>query len=277
MNSISVIMSVYKSEKPEYLHRSLQSVWDEQTCRPQQIILIADGPLTEELDAVLAAWTEKLQDKLTICRNEVNLGLTKSLNKGLRHTTGEYIARMDSDDISHPQRFEIQTRFLAEHPDIAVVGGSIQEFNDSAECLNVRHYPTDPDAIRKYICKASPLAHPNVMMRREIFDSGITYDERYRTSQDIALWYDVLEKGYRITNVDEVTLYFRLADDVFNRRSRQKAMNEFKIYMRGIYRLHGVFTLAYAYPISRLVFRLLPKSLIKWIYNSPLRQGILSK
>lgn len=275
--NISVIMSVYKSEKPEYLDRSLQSVWDDQTCRPAQIVLIADGPLTEELDAVLAAWTEKLQDKLTICRNEVNLGLTKSLNKGLRHTTGEYIARMDSDDISHPSRFEIQTRFLDENPDIAVVGGSIQEFNDSSECLNVRHYPTDPDAIRKYICKASPLAHPNVMMRREIFDSGITYDERYRTSQDIALWYDVLEKGYRISNVEEVTLYFRLADDVFKRRSRQKAMNEFKIYMRGIYRLHGLFTLAYAYPISRLIFRLLPQSLIKWIYNSPLRQGILSK
>ena len=275
--NISVIMSVYKSEKPEYLDRSLQSVWDDQTCRPAQIVLIADGPLTEELDAVLAAWTEKLQDKLTICRNEVNLGLTKSLNKGLRHTTGEYIARMDSDDISHPSRFEIQSRFLAENPDIAVVGGSIQEFNDSSEYLNVRHYQTDPDAIRKYICKASPLAHPNVMMRREIFDSGITYDERYRTSQDIALWYDVLEKGYRISNVDEVTLYFRLADDVFKRRSRQKAMNEFKIYMRGIYRLHGLFTPAYLYPMSRLIFRLLPKSLIKLIYNSPLRQGILSK
>lgn len=270
-------MSVYKSEKPEYLDRSLQSVWDDQTCRPEQIVLIADGPLTEELEAVLAAWTEKLQDKLTLCRNELNLGLTKSLNKGLRQATGKYIARMDSDDISHPRRFEIQTRFLAEHPDIAVVGGSIQEFNDSSECLNTRHYPTDSESIRKYICKASPLAHPNVMMRKDIFDSGITYDERYRTSQDIALWYDILDKGYKISNVDDVTLYFRLADDVFERRSKKKAMNEFKIYMRGIYRLHGLFTLAYAYPMSRLIFRLLPKSLIKWIYNSRLRQGILSK
>ena len=274
---ISVIMAVYKNENPEYLHRALLSVWDDQTCRPQQIVLVADGPLTEELDSVIDEWKLKLGDQLTICRNEVNLGLTKSLNRGLKYATGKYIARMDSDDISHRQRFEVQRRFLNEHPDVAVVGGSIQEFNDSCECLSVRHYPTNPEYIRKYICKASPLAHPNVMMRKEIFDSGISYDERYRTSQDIALWYDILERGYRISNVDEVTLYFRLSDDVFKRRSRQKAVNEFKIYIRGIYRLHGLFTLFYVYPVSRLIFRILPKSIIKKIYKSSLREEILSK
>ena len=270
-------MSVYKSEKPEYLNRALQSIWDDQICKPSQVILIADGPLTVALDSVVASWCAKLGDKLTLCRNEINLGLTKSLNRGIKFASGEYIARMDSDDISDPLRFEIQNRFLNEHQDIAVVGGSIQEFNDTSSCLNVRNYPTNPTEIRKYICKASPLAHPNVMMRRDIFDSGITYDERYRTSQDIALWYDVLERGYKISNVEEVTLYFRLADDVFNRRSRKKALNEFKIYMRGIYRLYGMLTISYIYPISRLIFRLLPKSIIKWFYNSPLRRRILAK
>lgn len=165
---------------------------------------------------------------------------------------------------------------MLKNPDVDVVGGSLQEFNDENECLNVRYYPEDPQIMQKYICKASPLAHPTVMMRRRIFDSGLSYDERFRTSQDIALWFDVLNHGYKISNVPEITIYFRLAGDVFKRRSRKKAFNEFRIYMNGIYRLHGLFSCYYIYPISRLIFRLLPEKVIKRIYRSKLRKQILS-
>lgn len=274
---ISVLMSVYKAEKPEYLNRALQSVWDDQTHKPNEIVLVADGPLTPDLDKIIDKWKEVLGASFILCRNEVNVGLTKSLNKGLKQASGDFIARMDSDDISHPRRFELQHNFLQDNPKIDVVGGSLQEFNDENECLNIRHYPQNPKSIKKYICKASPLAHPTVMMRRRIFDSGLSYDERFRTSQDIALWYDVLDKGYNISNVSDITIYFRLAEDVFKRRSREKAFNEFKIYMNGIYRLHGLFTFSYIYPISRLIFRLLPQSIIKRIYGSNLRRRVLAK
>lgn len=260
-----------------YLDRALQSVWEDQTYKPMEIVLIADGPLTADLDIIIDKWGKKLGSSFILCRNEVNLGLTKSLNKGIKLAKGELIARMDSDDISHPQRFEIQKDFLMNNPDIAVVGGALQEFDDNNECLNIRHYPEDPDSIRRYICKASPLGHPTVMIRKEIFDSGISYDERFRTSQDIALWFDVLANGYKISNLPNVTIYFRLAGDVFNRRSREKAVNEFKIYMNGIYRLHGFFTTFYIYPIIRFIFRLMPKSIIKWIYGSKLRKQLLSR
>ena len=275
--SISVLMSVYKAEKPEYLDRALQSVWDDQTHKPNEIVLIADGTLTPDLDKIIDKWKETLGNSFILCRNEFNIGLTKSLNKGLALACGDFIARMDSDDISHPCRFELQYKFLIDNPDVDVVGGSLQEFNDKNECLNIRHYPQNPKEIKKYICKASPLAHPTVMMRRKIFDSGIRYDERFRTSQDIALWFDVLNSGFNISNVDDVTIYFRLAEDVYNRRSRKKAFNEFRIYMNGIYRLKGLFTLSYLYPISRLAFRLMPKSIIKWIYSSRLRKRVLAK
>lgn len=275
--TISVIIAVYKSEKPEYLNLALRSIWDDQTYKPKEIVLIADGPLGEDLEEVICTWKQVLNDNLILCRNEVNLGLTKSLNKGLKFATGDLIARMDSDDISHPKRFELQRNFLLAHPEIDIVGGSLQEFNNSEECLNIRHYPQNPDEIRKYICKASPLAHPTVMMRRAIFDAGLTYDERFRTSQDIALWFDVLVRGYKISNIEDITIYFRLADDVYKRRSRAKAFNEFKIYISGIYRLHGIFTMAYIYPTCRLLFRLMPQNMIKSIYGSKLRKAILSK
>ena len=187
------------------------------------------------------------------------------------------IARMDSDDISDPLRFERQFNYLQEHPGIDVLGGALQEFNDENSNLNVRHYPLSPEQCREYIVKASPLAHPTVMMRRRIFDEGITYNEQYRTSQDIALWFELLSKGYSIANIPEVTILFRRDDAVFKRRNRSKAINEFKIYMSGIKRLYGVYTFAYLYPMFRLVFRLLPTFVVKWIYGSSIRKRVVEK
>ena len=273
--SISVLMSVYKSEKSSYLDRALKSVWNDQTLKPNEIILVEDGPLGEDLNEVVDHWKERLSDRLVLLCNETNLGLTKSLNKGIKYVRSEYIARMDSDDISDPLRFERQFNYLQEHPEIDVLGGALQEFNDENSNLNVRHYPLTPEQCREYIVKASPLAHPTVMIRRRVFDSGIRYDERFRTSQDIALWFDLLVKGFKIANLPDVTINFRRSGDLFKRRSRNKAFNEFKIYLNGIYRLEGLFSWKYIYPLSRFVFRLMPPLVVKLIYSSRLRSVIL--
>ncbi len=273
--TISVLISVYKSEKGEFLNRSLQSVWDDQTRKPDQIVLVEDGPLTDSLYRVIRQWEDKLGEHLTLCVNENNLGLTKSLNKGITAVTSDLIARADSDDISAPRRFELQEEFLKIHPEIDIVGGSMQEFDETHECLNVRHYPQTHDEVCKYVVKACPLAHPAVMMRKRIFDEGLKYDERYRMSQDIKLWYDSILAGYKIANLPDICLYFRQQEDVFKRRSRVKAWNEFKIYMNGIYRMHGLFTLDYRYPIARYIFRNLPPSLVKRIYESGMRKKVL--
>ena len=308
--TISVLMSVYRSEQAACLQRALQSVWDDQTRKPDQIVLIEDGPLPAELEEVVqklqAAFNvqeqqscvqSSLQGKeaepsaqfevqsskfkvqsskiLTVVKLPVNGGLTKALNVGLQHVTSDLVARMDSDDIAAPNRFELQERFLEEHPEIDIVGGSMQEFDDEHECLNIRHYPQTHEEACKYIVKACPLAHPAVMMRKRMFDEGLKYDERYRMSQDIKLWYDAILAGYKIANLPDVCLYFRQQGDVFRRRSRVKAWNEFKIYMNGIYRMHGLFTPAYRYPIARYIFRNLPPSLVKRIYESGMRKRVL--
>lgn len=275
METISVLMSVYKSEQPIFLDRALKSVWDDQTLKPSQIILVEDGPLGEALEAIIRQWKGKLGEVMTLLKNEENLGLTKSLNKGLSVATGEYIARMDSDDISLPARFALQIKYFEEHPDIDIVGGSLREFNDKNNNLRVRHYPTTNEEVRNFICKACPLAHPTVMMRRRIFDEGLRYNEKYRLSQDIALWFDALMAGYKIGNVPEVTINFRSDGDVFKRRSRAKAWNEFIIYMKGIYRMNGLFTLKYRYPIARLCFRMMPPQIVKNVYGSTIREHVL--
>ena len=273
--TLSVLMSVYHSEKAEYLDRSLRSVWDDQTLKPDQVVLIIDGPVGEDLSQVINHWKGKLANVLCIIKNEKNIGLTKSLNKGLQHVTSQYIARADSDDISMPARFERQLDYLEQHPDLDILGGSIQEFNEKNDCLNIRHYPLTHEQACKYILKASPLAHPSVMMRKKIFDEGLRYNEKYRTSQDVALWFDAMMAGYRIANLDEIILLFRHSSDVYKRRGHAKAWNEFKIYMKGIYRMKGIFTWNYAYPISRLVFRMMPDGIIRAVYQSNMRNRML--
>ncbi|MBQ4484451.1 MAG: glycosyltransferase [Prevotella sp.] len=277
--TISVLMSVYKSEKGAFLDRSLQSVWDDQTRKPEQIVLIEDGAIPEELELIIDSFQSRVNAsgvaKMVVVKLPVNGGLTKALNAGIKHVTGDLIARMDSDDISASQRFDLQEKFFRENPEVDILGGSMQEFDDEHECLNVRHYPLTHEDACKYIVKACPLAHPAVMMRRRIFDEGLHYDERYRMSQDIKLWYDAILAGYRMANLQEIVLFFRQQGDVFRRRSRVKAWNEFKIYMNGIYRMHGLFTLAYRYPIARYVFRNLPPSLVKRIYESGMRKKVL--
>lgn len=278
---ITVLLSVYKNEKPEYLSRALSSIWDDQTLKPSQIVLVEDGPIPAELESIVDGLQLRVNASgvatVTVVKLPVNGGLTKALNQGLKYATGDLIARMDSDDIADPKRFERQLAYLEEHPEVDIVGGSLQEFDRENECLNIRHYPLTHEEACRYIVKACPLAHPAVMMRRRIFDEGLWYDERYRMSQDIKLWFDAIMAGYRIGNIPEVVLYFRREGDVFRRRSRAKAWNEFKIYMNGIYRMKGLLTPAYIYPIARYCFRLLPPTVVKWIYGSKLRKKVLEK
>lgn len=277
--TISVLLSVYNAEKGKNLERALQSVWDDQTLKPSQIVLVEDGPLPDSLEEIVQSFKFKVESEgnsiFTVVKLPENGGLTKALNEGLKYVTGDLIARMDSDDISEPHRFERQEAYLESHPDVDIISGSLQEFDAEHECLNVRHYPQTHEECVKFIVKACPLAHPSVMMRKRIFDEGLKYDERYRMSQDIKLWYDAVMAGYRLGNIPEVTLFFRREGDVYRRRSRAKALNEFKIYMNGIYRLKGLFTMSYRYPIARYIFRNLPPSLVKRIYGSKVRNRVL--
>lgn len=273
---LSVLMSVYKSEKPAFLDRSLQSVWDDQILKPDEIILVQDGPIGGELDAVINKWKEKLNDALVLLVNETNLGLTRSLNKGIKVAKGEYIARMDSDDISLPDRFLHQVKYLDEHPEICVLGGAIQEFNDQDDIIGERHFPAETASIRQYIHKASPVAHPAVMIRKSLFDEGVLYNEEYRTTQDLALWFDVLATGHKMANIDEFVLQFRRENDVYQRRkNKADSRLELKIHLKGIRMLFGFSPIKSMYPIARYILRLMPNSIIHIFYNGSLRRKLL--
>lgn len=273
-HDITVLMAVHRGEKAQYLHEAFKSLHS-QTLPPKQIILIEDGPLGRALNNEIRGWQRRWRSRLLRIRNPKNMGLTASLNRGIEFVRTPLVARMDSDDSSHPKRFERQAKFLAAHPDIAVVGGAIQEFDHRGPTPHRRQYPLTHEEALRTIHRATPLAHPAVMMRSEIFRCGIRYDERYRTSQDIALWFDLICAGYRIANLPQTLLYFRLNDSLYHRRGSERAWNEFKIYCNGIRRLHGIFTWHYIFPLGRLLSRLMPSPVIRWLYQSKLRRAIV--
>lgn len=270
---ISVLMSVYRNEIPERLEKCLESIWDNQTRKPNQIVLIEDGPLTDGLYKVLDSWQEKLGSVMLRKANENNEGLTVSLNKGLKFVACDLVARMDTDDVSAPNRFELQANYLETHPDIYVLGGAIQEFDNGNECLSVRHYPKDN--IRKHIATGAPVCHPAVMMRMKMFrDGGLSYNERYRKGQDSALWFQVLKAGYGITNLDETIHYLYRDKGLLNRRS-SNAAKEFELFAKGIYGLYGPFSWRYIYPLGRYIMRKMPAGVINLIYGSKLRSKVM--
>lgn len=265
---ISVLMAVYKSEKPKYLDLSLKSIYEDQTLKPDEIILVEDGPLGKDLLEVIRQHKSKLGDKLKILKNEYNLGLTKSLNKGLKIAKGKYIARMDSDDISLPSRFELQLSFMESNPDVAVLGGGMLEINENEDIGAERRYPEDQEKIRKYIVKANPLAHPTTFIRRTVFDNGFRYDERYRKNQDLKLWFDLLQKDYVLHNLPNIVLKFRRTQKTYEKRSNKNALkSEREIYDNGICALYGKTSLKRFFPYIRFLIKSMPPSVNKFVYT----------
>lgn len=274
--TISILMSTYKCENPVYLDAALNSIWTDQVRKPDQIVLVEDGVLTEELEAVVQQWKQTIGDPLTIVANKENRGLASALNDGIAHTTGDLIARMDSDDIAMPLRLKLQEDYMISHENVDIIGSAIHEFNDDGT-LNITHqYPTQMLQICATIHKASPLAHPTVMFRRRFFEDGFLYSAKYHMCEDITLWFEAVKAGRIINNLPDVLLNFRRNNSVIKRRGREKAWSEFKAYYKGTYMLYGLFSFKYFYSIARLIFRILPPSIIRLIYNSNVRKRFVN-
>lgn len=276
--SIAVLMSVYKNEKADRLDRCMNSIWTDQTLKPDQIILVEDGPLPDELHQVIKEWKKVLQEKFYVLKNETNLGLTKSLNKGISVVTTDLIARMDTDDQSTPLRFEVQEKFMREHPEIDVLGGAYNIMDDKGVIQYAKYFKHSHDEMLKQICWRCPLSHPTVMMRVSMFkEKGLKYDERFRNSQDIALWVDALEAGCRFANSDDIVLNFTEDNDVYKRRGKVRAKNEYKSFARAAKHLYGKYSWRRILPVLRYCFRRMPVKSINIIYHSKWFKNIYKK
>ena len=150
MQDFSVLLSVYGGEKGEFLRRSLASVFN-QTVLAQEVVLVEDGPLTEDLYSIIEEFRIR-QLGLKIVFLSQNQGLGKALNEGLKHCSYDLVARMDTDDIAKPNRFEKQVKVFEEHPELDLVGAWIDEFEGTPQhILSVRKVPETSEEIREYL------------------------------------------------------------------------------------------------------------------------------
>lgn len=185
MPKISVIMSVYK-EPVEWLCQSTDSILL-QTFTDFEFIIVNDNPKRDANRVLLQEYCDKDRRIKVICNDE-NIGLTKSLNKGLAIAKGKYIARMDADDISMPRRFEKQYDYMEKHLNVAVLGTAFK-FIGKGTLLKQTGLKYDNESIRAQMLLVNCIAHSSVFIRKEILDrNNLKYDESYRQSQDYRLW-----------------------------------------------------------------------------------------
>jgi len=215
-NGLSVLVSVYSRDNALFLKQALTSIF-EQTLRPTEVVLVKDGPVTVELEDVIGSFV-KQYDYLKIIPLEKNKGLGAALNIGLQYCSNEIVARMDSDDISKPDRFDKEYRFLKENPDIALVGSWIEEFiNDAGNTVGFRKVPECTKEITTYAKLRCPFNHPTVMFRKSAIMAVGSYIP-FGTFEDYHLWSRVLMAGYKVYNFQESHLYFRTSSDMYKRR-----------------------------------------------------------
>jgi glycosyltransferase involved in cell wall biosynthesis len=274
MTDFSVLMSVYKKENPSYMRDCLNSVFN-QTLQPTEVVLVEDGPLTQELYDLVSNF-EKHHSRLKVVPLEKNGGLGKALNEGLKHCSYDYVARMDTDDQCYPTRFEKQIKFLEEHPDIDVVGSLTTEFTDDEngvkKILSTKYFPETVEENERYSRKRCPVEHPAVIFKKQAVLKAGGY-QHCLLFEDYHLWARMFVKGAKFYNIQEPLLYFRMTEDSFNRRGGLKyAMNELKAL--GMFRKIGflsnrqyLFTILTRFPV-----RVMPHYIRKFIYNKFLRR-----
>ena len=219
---ISVIMSVYK-EPLDWLRQSIDSILN-QTFSDFEFIIICDNPQYIEGAHLLREY-EKNDSRIRLIFNDINIGLTKSLNKGLSVAKGEYIARMDADDISMKDRFSEQVDFLGKFPIIDVCGTNIIMFGDiDKEC----QYPEKHEEMFFFIDNC--LAHSSVMMRKRV--ARMAYNETYKTSQDYELWCRAYKMGVKFHNIQKPLLKYRWSKEQISNKNKKSQTNFAKLLRR---------------------------------------------
>lgn len=226
-------MAVYARENPVFLREALDSLFG-QTRLPDEIVVVKDGPLTPALDAALADAAHRASVPLRLVALPRNQGLGEALREGVLACRGDYVARMDADDVALPHRFALQTAFVEQHPEVALLGAWIEEFRDRpGDEGRFRRVPTDEAAIRRFARRRNPFNHMTVLFRREAA-LGVGNYQPFYLLEDYYLWYRFLRAGLPVANLPEPLVHARIGNGMVGRRWGWR-------YLRSEWRLLDVF------------------------------------
>lgn len=269
----TVLMSVYYKEKPEYLSLSIESMLN-QTVKPDEFIIVKDGPLTTELDEVINNFVTAYPKMFNIIVNETNLGLGPALAKGIENSKNELIARMDSDDYVVSTRCEKQLEKFREDPKLGMVGSYEAEFVDTVDnVISIHRVPSENDEIERFMHRRCSVLHPTVMYKK----SAVLKSGNY---QSVLLYEDydlfarmVLEYHIKSYNIPEPLYYIRTSEDFFKRRGGIKYAKTVLKFKWGQYRKGYMLLMDFCISgLGQAFVCVLPNSLRKSFYMKFLRK-----
>lgn len=220
---VSVIMATF-NEPVRYIKESIESILN-QTFTNFEFIIIDDSTNPETIETIN---TYAEDDRIIIIREKSRMGFTRALNEGLKMAKGQFIVRMDGDDISLKDRLEKQLQYLISHKEIDILGGNMLIINESGAIVSQRNYPTNGLSLQFSGIFRSPVAHPTVMFRRSIVENHLFYDETFAKAEDTEYWFRLRNKGFTIANFPVNLLRFRISGDLAKKRSYEHFSYNFK-------------------------------------------------
>ena len=271
MKKISVLISVYSKESADNLQQSLDSIFS-QTMPPNEVVLVEDGPLTDALNTVIELYTRQ-HEELRVVKLPENVGLGAALCEGLKHCHNDIVARMDSDDISKPERFAKESTYLEQHPEIDIVGSWTDEFTNNPGIPNaIRKVPQNHEQLVAFSRRRNPMNHPTVMFRKQAVEAAGNYRD-CPLFEDYDLWIRMMLNGSRFHNLQESLLYFRLSEDFYSRRGGWSYIHQEIRFQLSIHKMGyiGLTTMIHNI-ILRTILRMIPNYWRKKSYFLLLRK-----
>ena len=257
---VSVIMATF-NEPVQYIKEAIESILN-QSYTYLELIIVDDSTKKNTIETINFYTNDP---RVILIRNNTRMGFVAALNKGLKTAKGQYIARMDGDDISFKDRIEKQVTYLELTKDVDVLGGNMQIINEKGDVVSHRSYLSGKFLLRIGSVFRSPVAHPTVMFRRSIIDHQLFYDEAFLKSEDIDFWFRLRNNGFKIANLSDNFLYFRISGDLSKKRTKEHFSYNYKARCKN-------FSWKYFYVdipsiiISKL-YILIPKKFISLYYS----------
>lgn len=259
--TITVIMAVYNSEK--FLEQSIESILS-QTFKEFRFLIINDGS-TDGSKKLIQSYND---ERIVLVNNANNLGLTKSLNKGISLTKSKYIVRMDADDIAFKNRLQVQFEFMEKNKDIGILGSQVIHFYDEGGRKKFKYKDLHHKSINAALLCYNPIMHPTVMIRNDILTfNNIKYDEKLVASQDYGLWVE-MSHVTKIINLPDTLLYYRVSNNNVTNTSKKDSVERHMIIFENAFDKIGCefssdelnnYTLAVYKPSSNVDYKKLDK------------------
>lgn len=271
----SVLMSVYFKEKPDFLDAAIQSML-EQTVKPDQFIIVKDGPLTLELDQVIDKYDSKYPRLFTIIANKTNMGLGPALRNGVLESRNELIARMDSDDFCINDRVEKQIKIFNDYSEIGMVGSFEAEFiDDISKVVAVHRVPEKSEDIKQFMRRRCAMLHPTVMFKKSAVIAAGNYQETsvYSVYEDYDLFARMIfDANIKCFNIQECLYYIRTGEDFYERRGGFKYAKTVLRFKWNLFRKKNMSLVDFCISgMGQAVVCIMPNKLRKYFYMTFLR------